>query len=214
MSERELPEGVYRPPYRDRHGVLRRSAVLWIRYSVRGQQHAESAHTTSPAIARRLRQQRLGQAAVGQAVGPDVTKTTFGDLRTMLLDDYKANGRRSLERAQDAVAHLAACFDGWRAMNITTDRITAYTRQRHEAGAANSSINYELALLKRMFRLGLRARRVGLMPYVPLLQVDNARRGFFEPTSLTPCWKRWTTPRRKPPSAWRTTRDGGCGRRS
>jgi hypothetical protein len=180
MSERRLPEGVYRPPYRDRHGVLQHSQTLWIRYSVRGQQHAESARTTSPTIARRLRQQRLGQAAVGQAVGPDVTKTTFADLRSMLIDDYTANGRRSLERAQDAVAHLDSFFNGWRAMNITTDMITRYTRQRQEAGAANSSVNYELALLKRMFRLGLRARRVGLMPYVPMLQVDNARRGFFE----------------------------------
>jgi integrase len=179
-----LPVGLYHPRYRNREGQLCRSAKIWIRYTIGGKRYHESSHSTSVAVARRLREQRLGQAALGQAVGPDITKTTFADIRAMLIDDYKANGRRSLDRAEDAIAHVAEFFDGWRIVNMTTDAITRYTRQRQEVRAANATINYELALLKRGLRLGFRARRVGVLPYVAMLQLDNARKGFFEREEL------------------------------
>jgi len=47
-------------------------------------------------------------------------------------------------------------------------------------GAANATINRELSALKRMFRLGERAGKVGVRPYVPMLREDNTRTGFFD----------------------------------
>ncbi len=47
-----------------------------------------------------------------------------------------------------------------RAVEITTERISDYIHSRQKDGAANASINRELAALKRMFRLGERAGKV------------------------------------------------------
>jgi hypothetical protein len=46
--------------------------------------------------------------------------------------------------------------------------------------AAASTINYELAMLRRSFRLAVRAGKVGMRPEFSMLHVDNARKGFFE----------------------------------
>jgi hypothetical protein len=36
----------------------------------------------------------------GRLVTPSIEKTTFADLKKMLFDDYKINGRKSLETAE------------------------------------------------------------------------------------------------------------------
>jgi integrase len=113
---------------------------------------------------------------------PDANKTTFGTLATLLLDEYRANGRRSADRAEDAVAHLRGFFtDFCPARSITTDRALAYVRHRQEQKAANATINRELAALKRMFKLGVRAGRVARRPHIDMLEERNTRTGFFEP---------------------------------
>ena len=45
---------------------------------------------------------------------PDADQTRFDDLATLLLDEYRANGRKSLGRAAAAVDHLKEFFTGWR----------------------------------------------------------------------------------------------------
>jgi integrase len=51
---------------------------------------------------------------------------------------------------------------------------------RLAAKAANATVNREVAALKRMFRLAEIAGKVAQRPYIPMLQEDNARKGFFE----------------------------------
>jgi integrase len=111
---------------------------------------------------------------------PEVERTSLEDLCQMLLDDYRANQRRSLERIGAALVHLKEHFGGARACDLTTDRITAYVAARLAAKAANATISRELAALKRMFRLAEIAGKVAQRPYIPMLQEDNARKGFFE----------------------------------
>jgi integrase len=71
-------------------------------------------------------------------------------------------------------------FGGWRMANITTADIRKYIEQRQEAGAANATINRELAALKRMFSLAIQAGKLLQRPHIPMLQERNARHGFFE----------------------------------
>jgi hypothetical protein len=129
------------------------SAVWWIRYNHRGQTYQHSVHSTKRGDAVRLLKRKLGELGRGRPPGVDIERTNFDELADMLMNDYKANGRRSLDRAAFALAHLKAAFSGVRAVDLTTDRITAYITARQEAGAANATVNRELAALKRMFAL-------------------------------------------------------------
>jgi hypothetical protein len=61
---------------------------------------------------------------------PDADQTRFDDLATLLIDEYRANARKSFDRVEDAASHLEGFFTGWRAQAISTDRILAYVRHR------------------------------------------------------------------------------------
>jgi integrase len=172
---------VYQPTYRDRQGALKHTSTWWLVYHVNGKRIAENAHTTNRAEAVRLLKKRTGDAALGKPVGPQVDKTTLDDLVAMVEADYKANSRRSLDRVQDAATHLRAFFRGERkAREISPDRVTAYQAQRLDQGAASSSVNYEVAVIRRGFHLAYRAGKVAMRPEFAMLHVDNARTGFFE----------------------------------
>lgn len=165
-----------------RKQATRTCMTWWIVYHVNGRRLAENAHTTNRADAVRLLKKKTGDAAQGLPVGPQLDRTTIDELLAMVEADYKANSRRSLDRVQQAGAHLRAFFRGERkARDITEDLITAYQAQRLEQKAKPSTVNYELAMLRRGFRLGRRARKVGMPPEFVMLHVDNARKGFFEP---------------------------------
>ena len=99
----------------------------------------------------------------------------------MLVEDYRANGRRSLERIEGALKHLREFFGDNFALDITTDRITSYIKWRQDEDAAAATINRELAALRRAFRLAARAGKVALRPEVFMLRENNRRKGFFEP---------------------------------
>jgi integrase len=67
-----------------------------------------------------------------------------------------------------------------RLTSIATSDLTAYVAHRLGQGAARASINHELAILRRAFRLAMRAGEIAAMSYVPMLRVSNTRVGFFE----------------------------------
>lgn len=173
---------VYQPTWNDKvTGEKKTAATWWISYSVHGKRHKEPADSTNRADAVRLLKQRIADAASGKPVGSQVERTTLDDILKMVEDDYAANGRRSLDRMKQAAAHLKDFFDGAsKARDITADRVTAYQARRLEEGAKPSTANYELAMLRRGFRLGARAGKLASRPEIQLLHVENARKGFFE----------------------------------
>ncbi len=171
---------LFRERYRDRKtGHLKVCRTWMMKLWVGGKPLKRSARTTSRALASKQLEHWKAQIRQGTYV-PEADQTRFEDLATLLTDEYRANGRKSLGRAQAALAHLKEFFIGWRAQAIATDRILAYIRHRQAQQAANATINRELAALKRMFRLGERAGKVVRRPFIDLLQEHNARTGFFE----------------------------------
>jgi hypothetical protein len=77
---------------------------------------------------------------------------------------------------------LRPTFAGWTAARLTTDAITHYTLRRQQEGAANATVNRELATLRRALNLGRQSTppKVGVVPFIHMLKEDNTRQGFVE----------------------------------
>ena len=109
-------------------------------------------------------------------------KVTFEDLADDFLRDYRINQRKSLNRAELSIRHLMDHFEGCKVPNISTTMINKYVEKRLKSGAANATVNRELAGLKRMLNMGARQTppKVNRVPFIKMLEENNARQGFFE----------------------------------
>jgi len=164
----------------------------WVRYSINGKRHRESTGSTDRRAAEKLLAKREAEVDRDLFVEPSAKRTTFGELATAFLKHYSSNRLRSERRAKTSVKNLAAHFGatwdakkgawvgGMRALAITTARIKEYSQEREAEGAANATINLELAALGKMFSLAVQTERLLRRPHIEKLKVSNARKGFFE----------------------------------
>jgi len=123
--------------------------------------------------------ERLRSAGTAQFIGPAAERVTFEELSEAYLSDYRVNAR-SLRDAERAVTWLHKTFAFNRAIDITADRINAYIEARLADKAARATINRELAALRRMLTLAMRAGKLPSRPHIAMLEENNARGGFFE----------------------------------
>ena len=172
---------LYRPTYRAADGTQRESAVIWLKYrDALGVLRRESSETTKEQEAKRILKQREGAAVEGRVIAPRVDKITVAQLAEDLKTEYRANGRRSLDRVEDAIEHLLPMFGALPAIKVTSADVRAYQARRQAEGAANATVNRECAALKRMFSLAVKGERLHRAPHIGMLQEHNVRSGFFE----------------------------------
>jgi hypothetical protein len=79
--------------------------------------------------------------------------------------------------------HFRHSFALFRAVDIKTHRIRTCISGRQQEGAANATMNRELAALGRAFTLAVQAGRLSTRPHIPMLEENNARQGFLDHTS-------------------------------
>jgi integrase len=163
-------------------GQLRkRGGVWWIRYYRNGRRFEESARSDKREEAVNLLKRREGAVASGVPISAKIGQLKFDEAAKDLMTEYRVNGRRSLDHLERRLERgLTPWFGGRRMASLTTADVRAYVDQRQAAGAANATINRELAALKRMFTLAVQAGKLLARPHIPMLQEDNTRRGFFE----------------------------------
>ncbi len=104
-----------------------------------------------------------------------------------LAESYKTRAANSAPRSYRWIelvwrVHLEPFFGGMLADRVTSDHLQSYIRERLAAGAATSTVNHELTVLKAMFNHGLKADppKVNRVPRFPeKLREPNPRSGFL-----------------------------------
>ena len=170
----------------------KRSPYLWIKYHQNGRPVRESTGTKNETIARRMLRAREGDVERGIPIDPKVGRITFDEAAEDMLNDYKANRKRTFVDAKRRIKkHLAPFFGNRRMITITTTELRAYVakrladgtpvRQKGERRAKDEGsvpnvprqpvsageINRELTVLKRMFSLAVQAGKLLRKPHFP-----------------------------------------------
>jgi integrase len=109
-------------------------------------------------------------------------KIKISELLADLVADYQINGKRVDWCKLVVEKHLDPFFGHVTAAKLTTEIARNYIALRQTKGIANGTINRELSLLRRAFNLARLSTppRVVAVPYIPMLEERNVRKGFFE----------------------------------
>jgi integrase len=163
-------------------GQLRFRGKFWyIRYYRAGKRYEENTKKTKRTEAEAILRKREGDIQNGVPVTPMHSRVRFDDAATDIETEYKANGRKSLDALTRRIAkHLRPYFGGRKLAHITGADVNAYKLHRQTEGAANGSINRELAALRRMFALARENGKTTSTPVIKMLDEHNTRTGFFE----------------------------------
>jgi integrase len=174
---------IFKPRYKrksdDGSRQLYENPIWWIAYYHNGKEYRESSNSREEKEAIKLLKRRVQDLGRG-IVGTKEERVTFEQLVEDLKNDYKVNGKRSLDNVELSIRHLKEFFAGDKARHITTDRVRKYIAKRQGEGAANGSINRELSALKRSFSLAMQAGKLFHRPYIPMLEENNVRQGFLD----------------------------------
>ena len=174
------------------------SSVWWLQYYQNGVKRRESAETSNKREALDKLKLRIAELTTGAVTGLTPKKTRVSELAEDFIRDYKINGRTSLGDAETRWRlHLEPFFGRMKASQVTSVLLNKYVDMRQVAGAANGTINRELAALKRMFNLGHEATppKIFFIPHFPKLSENNVRQGFLEDIQyqrlLESCLETW-----------------------
>src|SRR3990170_1929960 len=105
--------------------IFKRGNVFWIKYYRAGKPYRESTHSEKESDAKRLLKAREGAIVENRFFGLMVEKIRFEELAQDLINDYKVNNQKSIDRVKISIDHLKRYFEGVRAVDITTDRVNA-----------------------------------------------------------------------------------------
>jgi integrase len=156
--------------------------IWYIQYYDHGRKISESSRFGDREQAENLLKQRMADMLSGRDVAS--SKATVADLCGLVLADYRLRKRRDTQHVEWRYkAHIEEALGSILAPRLTAAQIRTYIECRRKEDASDTTINRELAIIRRAFTLGMREDPplVRRAPYIPKLEEDNVRQGFLEP---------------------------------
>lgn len=106
---------------------------------------------------------------------------SIAELLSLIEADYIMQARRSLITLRCSMRHLLRLLGDREAEDLRGRDIERYKRSRLAEEAARSTVNNELAALRRAYRLAQDQEILARAPAIRSLKVENTRHGFIEP---------------------------------
>jgi integrase len=133
----------------------------------------------------RVRNQFMGRIDRGELEPSSVKTLTIGELVTGYIKHVQDNGRKSeyvIRKVLGKLQQGREFIPARKVATLTTQDFKVYRDREVDAGVAHATINYRFALLRAAMNLETKQTpsRVGKVPYIPIIQVDNRREGFLE----------------------------------
>ncbi len=155
----------------------RRSRFWQIRYPIGGGKWRDESIPT--AKSRREAEWWLAQRVFEASAGTLPGTASFEQIIERFLDAGKVRGLKSVPRMERACKALLAKFEGSRAEQIEGGAWRKFATDRLQH-AAPDTVNYELSIAKRAFRLALSDGLVRSIPAFPPIRNLRVRRGFID----------------------------------
>jgi integrase len=163
--------------------IYLRGDIWWVKIHVDGRPVYESSKSTKKSDAVKLRDKLLAKKHRGEITGGAPDRVLIGELLDDLLkSDVKESTRYIYEKVVEK--NIRPFFGTLKGARLTTDKLDDYRRLRTSAGAEDSTVNRELAVLRSALYKGKRRTppKVNLIPYFPMVQEKNVRKGFLTDT--------------------------------
>jgi integrase len=163
---------------RGQGGVRKKGDVFYVRYAVgRHRRIEEPTDAKNKTEAQAVPNERLGD--VGKGVTPAAaSRVHVRELYADVVADYR-NKAQDLDTLAGRWKHLEPVFGDDYVRAITHARMQSYIDARRVEKAAEQTIANELAVLRRMLRLGYKNRKVAQLPFFPTIKAANVRGIFF-----------------------------------
>jgi len=163
-------------------GLIQRGGVWYYKIRTADGFFVRSLHTRLKGEAEAQLSVKMDELKTG-VFNPHADDVRVSDLMPDVWSDYEKKRRRTLPWAKARwEKHLKPHFGMLLASQVGTEDLNRYITARQKEKAKDASINRELALLRRAYKLGMKARprKVSLMPPIEMLTEDNIRTGFVE----------------------------------
>ena len=164
--------------------IYLRGKTWYVDYWRHNRQYRESSHSAKERVAIKLLRQRCDEMARDEFIKPKTNKVTMGELFDAVVADYERRDNRSSDSLAHRLKPLRKFFDEIRASVVTERMLERYKSERLAEGRTKATINRELAVIRRAYKLATRGKdklvSPNSVPAVEMYPENNAREGFVE----------------------------------
>lgn len=167
-------------------GVYKKGNNWFIDYRAFGKRYREQIGS-SKRLAETVLQKRKVAIAEGKFLDMKQScKTTFADMTSSYLEEYSKLNKQDSAHDQTRSRMLVKQFGSMLLDQITPENIESFKKKRIAEGCAKSTVNRDLALMKHIYTIAIKWKRVKQNPVkeVKMFKENNARTRYLQQSEI------------------------------